>query len=121
MLGFDGFGGMEAFADYPQWEEWQQARAARERARPAASPSPDLAKTISPRKKLSYIEARELATIEQRIAESEDQLRLRRAAVEDPAIASDGPRLLDAYAQLTEAQKEVDDLYARWAELESKQ
>jgi len=121
VLGFDGFGGMEAFADYPQWEEWQQARAARERARPAASPSPDLAKTISPRKKLSYIEARELATIEQRIAESEDQLRLRRAAVEDPAIASDGPRLLDAYAQLTEAQKEVDDLYARWAELESKQ
>lgn len=121
VLGFDGFGGMEAFADYSQWEDWQRSRSARERARPTDSPSLPSAKPVTTRKKLSYIEARELQTIEKRISESEEQLRRRRAALEDPAIASDGPRLIDAYSQLNEAQREVDDLYARWAELEGKQ
>jgi ATP-binding cassette subfamily F protein uup len=121
VVGFDGLGAMESFADYSQWEEWQRSRGPSERVRPSAPPPAVLTKTVATRKKLSYIEARELETIEQRIAESEDQLRLKRAALEDPAIASDGPRLLDASARLDEAQKEVDDLYARWAELESKQ
>jgi len=73
------------------------------------------------KKKLSYLEARELASIEQRIAEAEERLQARRAALDDPAIASDGPRLLAASADLEEAQKIVDTLYARWSELEQKQ
>ena len=47
-------------------------------------------------------------------------LQAKRAALEDPAIVSDAPRLLNATAELEEAQKIVDDLYARWAELEEK-
>ena len=34
---------------------------------------------------------------------------------------SDAPRLQVTYAQMEEAQKKVDKLYARWAELEQKQ
>jgi hypothetical protein len=45
----------------------------------------------------------------------------KRSAAEDPAIASDGARLMKAHAELEEAQNEVNELYARWAELEKKQ
>src|SRR5258707_498244 len=57
---------------------------------------------------------RECSTIEQRLAQAEELLQARRAALEDPAIASDGPRILVAQAELNEAQKEVDQLYERW-------
>ncbi|HZC22946.1 MAG TPA: ABC transporter C-terminal domain-containing protein, partial [Candidatus Binatia bacterium] len=66
-------------------------------------------------------EAREYAGMEQRIAEAEDTLQQRRANAEDPAIASDAARLLTAHAELDQAQREVDVLYERWAELERKQ
>jgi len=72
------------------------------------------------RKKLSYLEAREYATIEQRVAEAEQALQQKRAQLEDPAIASDGPRLLTAHAEMDDAQKIADELYSRWAELEQK-
>jgi ABC transport system ATP-binding/permease protein len=117
VLGFDGLGGMETFADYSQWEIWQRAQLSKEKTATVSEPSRT---KPAPRKKLSYIEARELETIETRISESEERLRAKREVLEDPAIASDGPRLLAAYAQITEAQNEVDRLYARWAELENK-
>jgi ATP-binding cassette subfamily F protein uup len=78
-------------------------------------------KAAAPKKKLSFGESRELETIEQRIAEAEAQLLLKRQALEDPAIASDGPRLLAAYSQITQAQNAIDQLYTRWTELEQKQ
>ena len=122
VLGLDGQGGVESFADYSQWETWQAERkqatqpSARVVARDAAS-----TETVAPaRKKLSYLEAREYDGIERRIAEAEELLRTKRAQLEDPAIASDGPRLLSAHTEMEAAQKQVDALYTRWAELESK-
>ena len=73
VLGLDGQGGAESFADYPQWEVWQaerkqQAKAtARSNPRAAASPEATPAKT-----KLSYLEAREYGSIEQRVAQADD-------------------------------------------------
>jgi ATP-binding cassette subfamily F protein uup len=81
-------------------------------------PSP--AKSPALKKKLSYMEAREFAGMEQRIAEAEKLLQTRRAELEDPAIATDAHRLLRAQAGLEEAQKSLDVLYTRWAELEEK-
>jgi hypothetical protein len=40
--------------------------------------------------------------------------------MEDPAIASDATRIITAHAEFDAAHKAVDDLYARWSELESK-
>jgi len=48
-------------------------------------------------------------------------LHTKRAALEDPAVTSDRMSLQKACTQLDEAQKSVDALYARWAELEQKQ
>ncbi len=122
VLGLDGQGGAESFADYSQWELWQAARkqeaAQKNDLTPrTATPRP----TPSTKKKLSYLDAREYAAIEQRIAEAEESLRKKRAHAEDPAIASDAERLLLAHSELQEAQKDVDALYERWAELEGKQ
>ena len=74
----------------------------------------------SGRKKLSYLEAREYETIEQRVAEAEEKLQAKREQMEDPEIASNGARLVTAHAEMEEAQGKVDALYARWAELEKK-
>ncbi len=86
---------------------------------PPAKPS--RAAETAAKKKLSYLEAREFATIEQRIAEAEETLQRKRRAAEDPAIASDAAQLLKAHAEMEEAQKAVDELYVRWGELEGKQ
>src|SRR3989442_3248533 len=116
VLGLDGLGGSEVFADYSQWEDWQRTR----EAKPAAVRTQP-ARTAAGKKKLSYIEAREFEGMEERIAEAERTLQARRAALEDPAIASDGPRLMAASAEVEEAEKAVDALDARWAGLEEKQ
>jgi ATP-binding cassette subfamily F protein uup len=125
VLGLDGLGGAERFADYSQWDSWQRPRQTKEnpnlssgprRSTAAASPQASAAK-----KKLSYIEGRELSTIEERIAEAERQVDAKRAALEDPVITSDATLLRETCARLEEAQKTIDILYARWAELEEKQ
>ena len=66
------------------------------------------------------LEAREYSSIERHIADAEQVLQVKRAQLEDPAIASDGPRLLSAHAEVEEAQRRVDELYGRWSQLEKK-
>jgi ABC transport system ATP-binding/permease protein len=124
VLGLDGQGGAESFADYSQWEAWQAGR--KQPAKPARSSGNHApraaigAEAPAAKKKLSYLEAREYATIEQRVAEAEEALQQKRALLEDPVIASDGPRLVRAHAEMDEAQKIADELYSRWSELEQK-
>jgi len=122
VLGLDGQGGAEAFADYTQWECWQaEGKRAGTDAEPSLRAAPGFSeKPAQAQKKLSYREAREYAGIEQRIAEAEQILQSKRAALGDPAIASDGPRLIAAQAEMEAAQNALDKLYARWAELEEK-
>lgn len=117
VVGLDAQGNIAQFADYSQWSDWsrREKQAAKSRGSAAA------AGNTAAKKKLSYIEAREFASMEQRIAEAEELLAARRAAFESPEIAVDAHRLLAAQSAMEEAQKAVDELYARWAELESKQ
>ena len=123
VLGLDGQGGAERFADYSQWETWQAERqqtsqmGVRESTRATTSTEP----ATSSKKKLSYLEAREYASIEERVAAAELVLDTKRVAAENPDIASDSERLMAAHVELEQAQSEVDTLYARWAELEKKQ
>ena len=120
VLGLDGQGGADSFADYSQWESWQQ-----ERAKSSGQPTPRSSGAAKPvastKKKLSYLDAREYEGIEQRIAEADQALLAKQAQLEDPAIATDAARLLAAQAELEEVEKNLDALYTRWAELEEKQ
>ncbi len=121
VLGLDGQGGAESFADYGQWEIWQSERKPDgNETMTSSSATPSSAPSEQRKTKLSYLEAREYAGIEQRITEAEQRLQAKRAVVEDPAIASDGPRLVAALAEMESAQSELDSLYTRWAELQEK-
>ena len=118
VLGLDGQGGAESFADYSQWESWQAERVMKTKA-PSAPRA--MSNGASPTKtKLSYLEAREYASIEERVTAAEELLQAKRLQFEDPAIASDGPRLLVAHKEMDEAQAKVDELYRRWSELEKR-
>jgi ATP-binding cassette subfamily F protein uup len=147
VLGLDGAGGAERCADYSQWDAWQRSRqkkarqASREsQAQGSRSPekksqssgysvvAPPVAKIATEdkparaggRKKLSFNDARELSTIEARIAEAEEELRVRQNEMGDPAVMSDAARLRKVCVQVEAAQKNVENLYARWSELEKK-
>ena len=134
VLGLDGKGHAERFADYSQWDQWQakqkvsalKASAATGlAARSAAAGQPanfeQDAGNSGGKKKLSYMDARDYATIETRIAAGEELLIEKRAVLELPEVATDARRLQTALAELEAAQNAVDALYARWAELEAKQ
>jgi ATP-binding cassette subfamily F protein uup len=126
VLGFDGLGGLERFADYSQWDAWQEAQCEEQDNQKVSEPIArsrvvaDAAPVAAAKKKLSYREVRELESMEQRIADAEHALHERQTALQDTAIMSDGPRLHSASLQLDDARKTVDQLYARWAELEHK-
>ena len=120
VLGLDGLGGAERFADYRSGKLAGGEYAVGEEPRVPPLAESTSGDTSSAKTKLSYLEAREYASIEERVAEAEKVLQAKREQLEDPAIASDGPRLLTAHAEMEEAQDSVDELYARWSELEKK-
>jgi ATP-binding cassette subfamily F protein uup len=123
VLGLDGLGGAERFADYSQWDTWQRAQqkgtanlsSGSRRTAPSADSQPAGAK-----KKLSYNEMRDLETIEERIADADRKLEASRIALEDPAVTGDPAMLKKTCLEMDEAQNSLDHLYARWAELEKK-
>ena len=118
VLGVDGNGGSQMFADYWQWEQ------ARAEARPKAAKETGETKPISPppaaKKKLSYLESREMESMEERILTAEQELEALRARMQAPDVVSDGVKLHETYQQMQAAEARVDELYARWAELEAK-
>jgi ATP-binding cassette subfamily F protein uup len=124
VLGLDGMGNAETFADYSQWEQWQREQgsansdgsSATATATPAqAAPPPNAGK-----KKLSYLEAREYATIEDRVEIAEERLNAARDLLDDPSVATNADALTAALHDLEAAQTVADELYARWAELTEK-
>lgn len=144
VLGLDGEGGAQAFADYAQWEAWRKAGGGRTgggssgnreqgtgssdqgtrirdpgaveaNGKSSGGAVPSLAK-----KKLSYLEQREFESIEARVEVADDRLRDAQDRVNDPALAVDGEALMKALAAVDAAQAESDSLYERWAELTEK-
>jgi ABC transport system ATP-binding/permease protein len=112
ILAMDGNGGVEFFAELSQWEQ-----------RPVAKPvSRETARTapVATKKKLTYLENREWEQIEEKVVQAEETLESKRQQLEQPDVVSDPARLMQAVAELDAAQAKVDQLYARWAELESK-
>jgi ATP-binding cassette subfamily F protein uup len=117
ILALDGTGGAERFADYGQWEA--------DRSRPAASikaagRTTAAARTPGRNKKLSYNEQREWDGMEPIVLAAEASLETARSRVEDPSVATDAAALQLRVTELEDAQRHVDRLYARWAELEAK-
>ncbi len=112
VIGLDGGAG-GLFADYSQWEAFRNEPAAPpdkapvKEARPAAE---------EPKRKLSYLQQREWDAMEAKILDAEQDLAACQRELE--AFASDPDRVGEIYEKMQAAQRKVDELYARWAELE---
>ena len=115
VLGLDGQGHAERFADYSQWENWLLERS----KKTIKAEAPDKLRAPS-KKKLSYTDNRDFETIEDRIIDADELLARKKALLEDSAIVRDSKRLQEALREVEEAQATVDALYVRWAELEGK-
>lgn len=116
VLGLDGNGKAERFADYSQWATEQSAR---KQVKPTKTATPAAQQIAPTKKKLSYIESREYESMEQKISALEEALQGKRDALEEIAM-KEPSRLEQHYREIEAAQREVDLLYARWAELEEK-
>jgi len=114
ILALDGRGGVDRFADYAQWESAPQARVAPSKGAKAPATS-----STAP-KKLSYVDQRAWDAMEGNVLAAESRLEEARSRAEDGSIASDASLLQLRLKELEAAQEEVDRLYARWAELETR-
>jgi ATP-binding cassette subfamily F protein uup len=125
VLGLDGLGHAETFADYGQWEQWQRERGAANSdgssADATATPAKDAGSAASlGKKKLSYLEAREYASIEDKVEAAEERLNAARDMLDDPDVATNAEALTAALHEMEQAQAAADELYERWAELTEK-
>ena len=131
ILALDGKGGAGFFADLSQWEAWREQERSREKTKASGSAkaTPDKsegrpAKPAAPektRKALSSKEQKELKEMEAAIRAAEAGLKAAKAQLEDPKIATDVAKLLDAQKRVEAEQAKVDELFKRWEELEAKQ
>ena len=119
VVGLDGRGDAELFADYRQWEEWR-GEVGKSGDDPDPKPAPQAAPATASKKKLSYIEQREFDAIEARVEVADARLHAARELIDDPAVATDAHALTQALAELESAQEEHDALYERWAMLTEK-
>jgi ABC transport system ATP-binding/permease protein len=125
VLGLDGRGNYQKFADYSQWEQWQrdQGSTNSDGSSADATATPAQKGPVSAttgKKKLSYLEAREYATIEEKVDAAEERLNAARDLLDEPSVATNADALTAALHEMEQAQAVADELYARWAELTEK-
>lgn len=118
LLGLDGHGHADSYAEYAQWERVQAERAQDEK--PQEKPKPKAKPVSQPKIKLTWKEARELEGMEETILNAEAAVETILAAIQDPANATDHRKCFELSEQLHAAEEQVKALYARWEELEAK-
>ncbi len=119
LLGFVSPGQTGIYADLEQILEDRSRIRNQENA--GSSPGPKPAGQRSGKaKKLGYLEQKEWAGIEKAIEEAEQVMQKAQARAGDPSIASQAQALHEAFADLKTAEEKVEQLYARWSELEEK-
>ncbi len=114
VIGIDD-GRAGVFADYSQWEAWRESASDKTAAAEPSKPPREVRDV--PKKKLSYLEQREWDGMEARILEAEQEFADRQREMQEAAMK--GELLTEAYEKMTAAQRRVEELYARWAELEA--
>jgi len=86
---------------------------------PANGPAASATPAASPKRKLSYKDARELEQLPRRIEALETQIAERTEALNDPAFYRQDASAINAANQaLADLQAELDAAYARWQELD---
>jgi ABC transport system ATP-binding/permease protein len=122
FFALDGHGGAGSCASMLQWQQsvrdsklQVQADGKVQRSEPAT-----VTTTSSP-KKLSYKLQREFDGMEHAIHQAEAEVQRLQALAGNGSLAADHVRQAEVYRMLAEAQTRTEQLYARWAELETMQ
>ncbi len=118
VIGLDGCGRTEKLADFNQWLVWEK-KAARQISAPAVKKTKKVSE-IPKGKKITLGEKLELGKIETKIHVAEEKLAACQSRLEHPEVQCDATQLSDCCREVQEAQDVVDQLYARWEELEEK-
>jgi len=111
-------GKLERFADYLQWEAWQEEQNAKEAA--AAKAEKKSSASSEKLKKLSFKEKFELENIEAKILGLEQTLATLEVESSKPETVSNASKVQDIFERIHSTQKEIETLYARWADLEKR-
>ncbi len=119
VIGFDGDGGCERFADYRQWLDDLKKH---EKARLSDQKEKEKKKRAAPvkKKKMTLGERMEFEGIEEKIFAVEQELEEKQKQLDQPSVQSDPETLSTCCDELQEVQGKVDKLYLRWEELEEK-
>jgi len=118
VLGFDGRGHAEYFADYDQWltmlrdqERSEAPKTSPAGTKPAAKAKPG---------KLSYLDQREYERMEETILAAEARLEELDQVMNEPEVMADPIRLEQCWQEQQNLQAETERLYERWGELEQR-
>lgn len=115
FCGLDGKGSGIKFSSYEQWEnEILKKRQAAEKA------TLKKVKPSNKSKRLGYLEQREYDSIEKEIQTIEAKLNKLSQVITRPDVQSNNELLQEKCKELELAQTNLDSLYTRWEELESK-
>jgi ABC transport system ATP-binding/permease protein len=111
-------------SDAAFYKDFNQILGARNRqtisAKPTAAPAPRPAPAPKSSRAFSYKDKYELEHMEETILAAEETVADLSAAIQDPEIMARPQKLADLCRDLEQAQKQVQDLYARWQILEQK-
>ncbi len=122
LLGFDGKGEVVYYADYKQWLDAMRKTEVVDAPPKNTRDGKKSSRTGYSGKsgRLSYLDQREYDQMEERIMEVELELEELQETLGAPDSASDPELLHSTWLKAEEARKLVDQLYARWDELEKK-
>jgi ATP-binding cassette subfamily F protein uup len=115
ILGFTGHGNVDFFADYEQW-----FRSLSDQKKTIARSDKTHRKKDVQKKagRLSYLDQREYESMELKILSAEEMEREILLVMDNPDNASDSELLQRSWQDLEEVRAKIDQLYARWDELE---
>lgn len=119
ILGFDGNGHTEYFADYQQWLHWLHKSTQTKKTGSKNKKNAKPAKEKKKQKKLSYMDQREYDGIEEKILTLEERLEELQTLLADPATVADHDLVADYWKEQQEVQTQVEKLYDRWQELDA--
>jgi len=132
LIALDGYGKSKHYLSYAQWQDDPTRGDSTATGKPAKPNKPANDKTGTPKRggenipgasggggKLTYKLQRELDQMEETILAAEAEHERLQAQAGDPAIIADRTKHEAICHQLGDAQAKVDQLYARWQELEA--
>lgn len=122
VIGLDGQGKAERYADCAQWQAAID-RDAKGSQGSTAKPARKAAKKGSKKGSIGGLtasEKSELRDIDRTIHDAEEKVKQCKSAMEDPKIASDHEEMQKWWDAAEAAKKHVESLYARWEELEER-